>query len=230
MLFNTLPSELRNMTNCSSESFKQALDTFLKTIPDEPQTHGYTYMRRADYNSMIHMTPLTTVRHPSISEELDNMPHTIEAATHGHLGTESGNHRQVSTSKQERVGSRLLAMTDVLSVDTFLGKPLYFKFSSDPTSHHGTSMITLLPTSNCSGFYSHAPEVPRVLHERVIGRYILFRCTFLLMSYIRAVVSHSPIRMCEKYVVSQTRTGVFLAYLNIAGVGSSRYDIDIMTI
>ena len=111
MLFNTLPSELRNMTKCSSESFKQALDTFIKTIPDEPQTHGYTYMRRADYNSMIQMTPLTTVRHPSISEELDNMPQTIEAATHGHLGTEPGNHRQVSTSKQERVGSRLLAMT-----------------------------------------------------------------------------------------------------------------------
>ena len=33
MLFNTLPSELRNMTNYSSESFKQALDTFLKTTP-----------------------------------------------------------------------------------------------------------------------------------------------------------------------------------------------------
>ena len=121
-------------------------------------------------------------------------------------------------------------MTDVLSVDTFLGKPLYLNFSSDPTSHHGTSMITLLPTSNCSGFYSHAPEVPRVLHERVIGRYILFRCTLLLMSYIRAVVSHCPIRMWEKNVVAQTRTGVFLAYLNIAGVGSSRYDIDIMAI
>ena len=30
MLFNTLPSELRNMTNCSSESFKQPLDTFTK--------------------------------------------------------------------------------------------------------------------------------------------------------------------------------------------------------
>ena len=102
--------------------------------------------------------------------------------------------------------------------------------SSDPTSHHGTSMITLLPTSSCSGFYSHAPEVPRVLHERVIGRYILFRSTFSLMSYIRAVVSHCPISMCEKNVVAQTRTGVFLASLNIAGVGSSRYDIDIMAI
>ena len=81
-------------------------------------------MRRADSNSLIHMTPLTTARHPSISEEIDNMPQTSH---HGHLGTEPGNHRQVSTSKQERVGSRLLAMTAVLSVDTFLGKRLYLK-------------------------------------------------------------------------------------------------------
>ena len=127
MLFNTLPSELRNMTNCSSESFKQALDTFLKTITDEPQTPGYTYMRRADSNSLIHITPLATARHPSISEDLDNMPQA--RGTHGHLGPEPGNHRQVdlSTSKQERVSSRLLAMTAVLSVDTFLGKRLYLK-------------------------------------------------------------------------------------------------------
>ena len=80
MLFNTLQSELRNMTNCSSESFKQALDTFLKTIPGEPETHGYTYTRQADSNSLmmtlIHMTSLTTARHPSISEELDNVPQT----------------------------------------------------------------------------------------------------------------------------------------------------------
>ena len=45
------------------------------------------------------------------------------------------------------------------------------------------------------------------------------------MSYIRAVVSHCPISMCENNVVAQTRTGVFRASLNIAGVGSSRYDI-----
>ena len=86
------------MTNCSSESFKQALDTFLKTIPDEPQTPGYTCMRRAESNSLIHMTPLTTARHPSISEELHTMPQA-RGNTHGHLGTEPGNHRKVSTSK-----------------------------------------------------------------------------------------------------------------------------------
>ena len=69
-LFNTLPSELRNMTNCSSESFKQALDTFLKTIRDEPQTPGYTCMRRAESNP--YDSTIITARHPSISEELDS--------------------------------------------------------------------------------------------------------------------------------------------------------------
>ena len=78
VLFNTLPSELRNVTKCES---KQALDIFLKIIPDEPQTPGYTCMRRAESNILIHMTPLTTARHPSISEELDNMPQAIEAAS-----------------------------------------------------------------------------------------------------------------------------------------------------
>ena len=94
MLFNTLPSELRNVTNCLSESFRQALDIFLKTIPDEPQTPGYTYMKRAESNSLIHMTQLTTAQHPSISEELDNIPQA--RGTHGHIGNEPGNHRQVS--------------------------------------------------------------------------------------------------------------------------------------
>ena len=127
--------------------------------------------------------------------------HTLEAATHGHLGTEPGNHRQVSTSKQARVGSRLLTMTAVFSGIGLLSSGSGC-ISSDSTPHHGTSVITLLPTSSCSGFYSYAPEVPRVLHERVIGRYIiLFSGTFLLMSYIRAVVSHCPISMCEKNVV-----------------------------
>ena len=50
------------------------------------------------------------------------------------------------------------------------------------------------------------------------------------MSYIRAVVSHCPLSMCEKNVVAQTRTGVFLVCQNIAGVCRYRYDIDIMAI
>ena len=42
-----------------------------------------------------------------------------------------------------------------------------------------------------------------------------------------AVVSHCSTGMCEKHVVTQRRTEIFLASLNIAGVGSSRYEIDI---
>ena len=64
------PSEFRNMTNCSTESFKQGLDTFLETIPDEPQTPGYTYMRASDERSRIDVTPLTTARYPSMSKEV----------------------------------------------------------------------------------------------------------------------------------------------------------------
>ena len=54
-LFNTLPAELRNLTNCPVESFKRALDRFLTDIPDEPQIPGYTSMRRADSNSLVDM-------------------------------------------------------------------------------------------------------------------------------------------------------------------------------
>ena len=54
-LFNVLPAELRNLKNCSVESFKRALDRFLSTVPDEPQIPGYTVMRRADSNSIVDM-------------------------------------------------------------------------------------------------------------------------------------------------------------------------------
>ena len=54
-LFNVLPAELRNLKNCSVESFKRALDRFLSTIPDEPLIPGYTVMRRADSNSIVDM-------------------------------------------------------------------------------------------------------------------------------------------------------------------------------
>ena len=54
-LFNVLPADLRNLKNCSVESFKRALDKFLSTVPDEPQIPGYTAMRRADSNSLVDM-------------------------------------------------------------------------------------------------------------------------------------------------------------------------------
>ena len=42
-----------------------------KTVPDEPQTPGYTYMIRTESNSLIHMTPLRAYHCPtSLKEEM----------------------------------------------------------------------------------------------------------------------------------------------------------------
>lgn len=54
-LFNGLPSEIRNMTGCSLESFKSSLDKYLRQIPDEPLIPGYTAYRKAESNSLHHM-------------------------------------------------------------------------------------------------------------------------------------------------------------------------------
>ena len=40
-LFNILPPKIRNMTKCSIDEFKFALDQFLTKIPDEPSLPGY---------------------------------------------------------------------------------------------------------------------------------------------------------------------------------------------
>ena len=57
-LFNCLPAAIRNTTGCSVDSFKRKLDSFLQTIPDEPQIPGYTAMRRAESNSLPDMIKL----------------------------------------------------------------------------------------------------------------------------------------------------------------------------
>ena len=54
-LFNTIPSYLRNLTGCSKDKFKTELDKYLFRVPDEPLMPGYTIMRRAESNSIIHM-------------------------------------------------------------------------------------------------------------------------------------------------------------------------------
>ena len=41
-LFNSLPPYLRNMRKCSVEIFKEELDKYLMTIPDEPSVPGLT--------------------------------------------------------------------------------------------------------------------------------------------------------------------------------------------
>lgn len=58
MLFNCIPMEIRNLTNCNKAVFKVHLDNFLKTVPDEPQISGYTAIRRAETNSLLDMVLL----------------------------------------------------------------------------------------------------------------------------------------------------------------------------
>ena len=41
-LFNSMPKAIRNMKKCSLEDFKVTLDSFLKTVPDEPKTEALT--------------------------------------------------------------------------------------------------------------------------------------------------------------------------------------------
>ena len=68
-LFNKLPKELRALSvkpriledgtvkpGISEDTFKNHLDRFLATIPDQPQIRGYTDMRLAETNSLVHMT------------------------------------------------------------------------------------------------------------------------------------------------------------------------------
>ena len=40
-LFNSLPSHIRNITNCTRIKFKRQLDRFLSTLPDEPLLPNY---------------------------------------------------------------------------------------------------------------------------------------------------------------------------------------------
>ena len=59
-LFNSLPREIRDLSNCSKDKFKNCLDKFLHAVPDEPQITGYTLFKRAESNSIIDMINLST--------------------------------------------------------------------------------------------------------------------------------------------------------------------------
>ena len=54
-LFNKMPMHIRNMHSCTTLQFKNKLDVFLETIPDEPRIQGYTQFCRAASNSIIDM-------------------------------------------------------------------------------------------------------------------------------------------------------------------------------
>ena len=51
-LFNSLPSSLRNLTNCTVDTFKHALDRHLAIIPDQPPVPGLTQFRLIESNSI----------------------------------------------------------------------------------------------------------------------------------------------------------------------------------
>ncbi len=56
-LFNCLPKQIRD-SGVEQSKFKEKLDEFLSTVPDEPQCCGYTGYRRAETNSLLHMVTL----------------------------------------------------------------------------------------------------------------------------------------------------------------------------
>ena len=41
-LFNSIPADIRNLTNCTVEEFKFKLDLYLNKVPDEPKVDGLT--------------------------------------------------------------------------------------------------------------------------------------------------------------------------------------------
>ena len=56
-LFNLLPAVLRNANHRDILMFKNNLDHFLSSIPDQPTTPGLT--RAADTNSLLHQVPMS---------------------------------------------------------------------------------------------------------------------------------------------------------------------------
>ena len=54
-LFNIMPYYIRNMRGCSTLEFKNALDSFLANIPDEPRllVPGHQKFCRAETNSLV---------------------------------------------------------------------------------------------------------------------------------------------------------------------------------
>ena len=55
-LFNLLPAVLRNANHGDVLMFKNNLDIYLSTVPDQPTTQGL--VRAAVTNSLIHQIPL----------------------------------------------------------------------------------------------------------------------------------------------------------------------------
>ena len=59
-IFNVLPKNIRDLSNCNTETFKANLDAFLQSVPDTPHIPGLGKFCQAESNSLIHMVPLHT--------------------------------------------------------------------------------------------------------------------------------------------------------------------------
>ena len=53
-LFNILPGKIRKITGTRTEVFKNALDNWLKLIPDQPRIDNYSSIVAAESNSLLH--------------------------------------------------------------------------------------------------------------------------------------------------------------------------------
>ena len=53
-LFNILPANLANIEGVTMDTFKQHLDKWLQTIPDEPRIDNYSKMVEKESNSLLH--------------------------------------------------------------------------------------------------------------------------------------------------------------------------------
>ena len=73
-LFNSVPATIRNMTDCSVDTFKRCLDKYLGMVPDEPHICGYTALRRAESNSLFDMAQFASAQLISALEEPDQPP------------------------------------------------------------------------------------------------------------------------------------------------------------
>ena len=54
-LFNCLPKHIRDLRHVPLEKFKNALDTYLAKVPDEPLIVGYTASKRTSSNCLYDM-------------------------------------------------------------------------------------------------------------------------------------------------------------------------------
>ena len=79
-LRDTVPATIRNMTDCSVDTFKRCLDKYLGMVPDEPHICGYVALRRAESNSLFDMAQFASAQLVSALEE----PDQVSVARGGH--------------------------------------------------------------------------------------------------------------------------------------------------